>query len=441
MTTWQQKLQPRIIAGYWSIQGSVPVLGRVRKQFPDQQSAQLESEKLIAKVSNAIAGGEIRETLLSKTQEADAHSALKILESNPNFPPQWNLTAVLHWATKAYRNELSERTIDEASDEYLAELKALKRSVVHINGVQNKLVKFSKWFPGKNVSNITPEDIRQWISDDPDAYSPFAGRDVSKTTRANELTRLKAFFNFCEARKYCKSPVDKSVKSPGVQRAEIIALDLDEVKKIMSIVTALPQHLRVEAVPYFALSLFAGLRPHEIRPEDNKKQVMWEDFTWRKKESTLVISYAVGKVTSRRVIKLPDNCVAWLKPYAKETGPVIESSYAKWRGIKDYVRAKAGYKVRGQHFKHLDPELAKVSNDTNRPGYVSDVLRHTAISYYLEVNDNNKDLVANWAGNSPAVIDQHYRSLIKGTKELSPSDMVKEYWNIKPMRTKQSVVK
>jgi hypothetical protein len=62
------------------------------------------------------------------------------------------------------------------------------------------------------------------------------------------------------------------------------------------------------------------------------------------------------------------------------------------------------------------------------------VLRHTAISYYLEVNDNNKDLVANWAGNSPAVIDQHYRSLIKGTKELSPSDMVKEYWSIKPTK-------
>jgi len=57
MTAWQQKLQPRLIGGYWSIQGSVTVLGRVRKQFPDQQSAKLESEKLTAKVSNAIAGG------------------------------------------------------------------------------------------------------------------------------------------------------------------------------------------------------------------------------------------------------------------------------------------------------------------------------------------------------------------------------------------------
>ena len=435
MTTWQQKLKPRLIAGYWSIQGSVPVLGRVRKQFPDQQSAQLESDKLTAKVSNAIAGGEIRETLLSKTQEADAHSALKILEANPNFPSDWSLAQVVTWAGKAYTKKESTRTILEACEEWIQEMVTLKRSEVHMKNMEQRINRLSEWFPDKNVSDITTENVRQWISDQDGDYGPFAGRQVSVTTRTNELTTLKSFFNFCEGRKFLpESPVDKSVKSPGINRGEIIALDLDKVREIMTIASGLAD--KAEAVPYFALSLFAGLRPHEIRPKDGKKQIMWQDFTWRKKESTLVISYAVGKVTSRRVIKLPQNCVDWVKPYAKESGPVIESSFATWRGIKDLVRARAGYKVRGQHFKHLDPVLAKVSDDQDRTKYVADVLRHTAISYYLEANDNNKDLVANWAGNSPAVIDQHYRSLIKGTKELSPSDMVKEYWNIKPMRNK-----
>ena len=438
MTTWQIKLQPRLIGGYWSIQGSVPVLGRVRKQFPDQQTAQLESEKLVAQVSNKIAGGQIRETLLTKIQEADAHSALKILESNPNFPAGSTLTSILNWANHMYRNEISERTIEEAGKEWLAEMVTLKRTKTHRNGMENKLKRFSNWFPGRNVSEITTKSIRQWISDKKGDYSPYAGREITNTTRTNELTFLKAFFNFCEGRKYLQgSPVDSSVKRPGVRRAEIVALNLEKTKEFLSIVTTLPQHLGVEAVPYFALSLFAGLRPQELRPRDGENQVMWEDFTWRKKESTLVISYAVGKVTSRRVIKLPDNCVAWVKPFAKESGPVIESSYAKWRGVKDYVRARAGYKVYGQHLKHIDPELAKVSNDASRPKYVADVLRHTAISYYLEANDNNKDLVANWAGNSPAVIDQHYRSLIKGTKELSPSRMVEMYWAIKPQRNRK----
>ena len=304
-----------------------------------------------------------------------------------------------------------------------------------MKNMEQRINRLSEWFPDKNVSDITTENVRQWISDQDGDYGPFAGRQVSVTTRTNELTTLKSFFNFCEGRKFLpESPVDKSVKSPGINRGEIIALSLDKVREIMTIASGIAD--KAEAIPYFALSLFAGLRPHEIRPKDGKKQIMWEDFTWRKKESTLVISYAVGKVTSRRVIKLPQNCVDWVKPYAKESGPVIESSFATWRGIKDLVRARAGYKVRGQHFKHLDPVLAKVSDDQDRTKYVADVLRHTAISYYLEANDNNKDLVANWAGNSPAVIDQHYRSLIKGTKELSPSDMVKEYWNIKPMRNK-----
>ena len=436
MTTWQAKLQPRLIGNYWSIQGSVPVLGRVRKQYPDQETARLESEKMIVQVSNKIAGAEIRETLLTKSEEADAHTALKILQSNPDMQGL-NLTGLLNWAVSNYRNEASERTIEDAQKEYTDELVSLKRSKTHIDGVNNKLTRLANWFPGKKVSEFTPENIRQWISETKGDYGPFAGRDVSRTTRTNERTKLKAFFNWCEARKYLKqTPVDDSVKSPGVQRAEIIALDVDQVKNFMAIADSLPKHLRDEAVPYFALSLFAGLRPQELRPVDGSNGVDWSDFTWRKKESTLVISYEVGKVTSRRVIKLPENCVAWVKPFAKESGPVVASSYASWRGIKDYVRARAGYKVYGKHFTHIDYDLSKVSNDESRPKYVADVLRHTAISYYLESNDNNKDLVANWAGNSSKVIDEHYRSLIKGTKEISPSKMVEIFWSIKPMRTK-----
>lgn len=432
MTAWQKKLTPRLINGYWSIQGTVPVLGRIRKQYPTKEIAESESEVLKAKVSNALAGGEIRETLLSKSQEKDAVGALNLMEGTPAFEG-WSLTQVVAWATKSYRADVIEMSIDEASRLLLEEMEQLNRKATTINGVRRKLEKLSRWFPGKNVSDLSTEVIRSYISDDSDAYGPFAGRSVSKTTRTNELTVLKAFFTFCENRKYIKeSPIDGSVKRPGIDRAEIVALDLEEVYEFVSICDTLPVNIREYAIPYFALSLFAGLRPQELRPEDGEHQVMWEDFTWRKKESTLVVNYKVGKVTSRRVVKLPENCVAWVKPFDRKTGPVIGCSYAQWRGMFDYIRAKAGYKVYGQHFKHLDPGLAHESNDANRKRWVTDVLRHTAISYYLELNNNNKDLVSAWAGNSPAVIDQHYRSLIKGTDELSPSEVTFAYWRVMP---------
>jgi hypothetical protein len=76
-------------------------------------------------------------------------------------------------------------------------------------------------------------------------------------------------------------------------------------------------------------------------------------------------------------------------------------------------------------------DLSKVSSDTSRPEYIRDVLRHSAITYRLELRQN-KDEVSNWAGNSPAVIDEHYRALVKGTKELTPKQYAKAYFQIMP---------
>ena len=73
---YKHALRPRLLAGKWSIQGTAPLLGRVRKQYPNQDIAELESQKLIAQVSNHLAGAEIRETLLSKQDEKDAQASL-----------------------------------------------------------------------------------------------------------------------------------------------------------------------------------------------------------------------------------------------------------------------------------------------------------------------------------------------------------------------------
>lgn len=444
--THKHKLRPRLVGGYWSIQGSVPLLGRIRKQFRTKEEAQFESQKLITQVDNHLAGAEIRETLLSKEQERESVSALQLLESTPSLQGK-TLLEVIAWAGKAWKADVIDRSVDECRKEFILELESLGRSEVYINGVNNKLLKLDRWFGSTPyttkgtvnqglydfVGDITTDDIRSYISDDDDAYGPFAGREVSKTTRTNELTVLKSFFTFCENRKYiAKSPIDKSIRRPGVNRGEIKALELVSVHELMVIADALPINIRDYAVPFMALSLFAGLRPQELRPQDGLPCINWDDFTWREKESTLVVSYQVGKVTSRRVVKLPENCVEWIRPFDRKTGPVINCSYAQWRGVFDYIRAMAGYKVYGQHFKHLDPDLAKVSNDTTREKWVPDVLRHTAISYFLEIHDGNKDKTSSWAGNSPAVIDQHYRSLIKGDKDFSPTQQAKAYWEIRP---------
>ena len=140
-------------------------------------------------------------------------------------------------------------------------------------------------------------------------------------------------------------------------------------------------------------------------------------------KSTLAVGYKVGKVTSRRVVSLPEICVRHIEQHAKDSGPVIESSYAQWRGIKK----KTTYEPRPDTESMANTSstlilyLQKISYDQNRPAYVRDVLRHTAIHIGLELYPDKHEL-PKWAGNSPAVIDEHYRAAGFEDKKRTPNE-------------------
>lgn len=428
MTDYKHALRPRLIAGKWSIQGTAPLLGRVRKQYPTKDIAELESQKMITQVGNHLAGSQIRETLLTKAQEKDASLALQIMQTDPKLQGFGSLLEIVNFAKSRSNGIQNNVTLLEAGNTYINDLTARGRDESYLTQVRNKLIRLQNFFDEEMlVQDFTKDMIRAWIRGDNRDCSPFSGKEVTKTTKTAELTFLKGFFNFCRGQDWIDFSPCEGVKSYGKEKAEIKALSLEETQLILDIAKAHSD----EAYAYFALSLFAGLRPEELRPSDGDAQVMWEDFTFRTKgASTLEVGYRVGKVTSRRVVELPGNLVSILSSIRKDSGAVIESSYATWRGIKDYIRAKAGYKVYGQHFKHIDPDLAKVSNRADRPKYVRDVLRHSAITYRLEI-EQNKDAVANWAGNSPAVIDQHYRALVKGTRDLDPNRYALAYFELR----------
>lgn len=429
MTDYKHALRPRLLAGKWSIQGTAPLLGRVRKQYPTKDIAELESQKMIAQVSNHLSGAQLRETLLTKSEENDAVLALNILRQSPKLQGNGMITLVqlVHFAEERIGKNKQDITLIDAYNAYINDLTMRGRAENYLTGVSNKALRLADYFGSYTLVHSFDKDmVRAWIRGSKGDLSPFTGKEVTNTTRTAELTFLKGFFNFCKGMDWIESSPCEGVKSYGKNKTETKALTIEEAQSLLDIAKSYSD----EAYAYFALSLFAGLRPEELRPTDGNAQVMWEDFTFRDKgSSTLEVGYRVGKVTTRRVVELPDNLVKILKPLSKGTGAVIESSYATWRGVKDYVRAKAGYKVYGQHFKHIDPELSAISYNDDRPAYVRDVLRHSAITYRLELVQN-KDAVALWAGNSPAVIDEHYRALVKGTDKLDPTAYANAYFKL-----------
>lgn len=447
MSKHKTKLLPRLIQGKWRIQATVPVLGMVRKQFADEESAMVEYNRICQQVDNHVAQAEIRETLLDKDQEKEAVSAYHLLKENWESLGDLSLVECVRFCVQKYDRRVKLVTCSEALEHYLEDLASRDRSVSHLNKCETKILRLADFFPAKLVEDFTPEDISSYISDDKNACGPYAGRDVSKTTRHNELVYLRAFFKWCENYKYCKeSPCDGTVTSPGREKGEIKALTLPQVGKLLRCAQNLisreidrgyrtwdPIKHDPDIFVYILLSVYCGLRPEELRPEsDDAVALTWEKIIWRQGDlpTTITIDYDVGKVSTRRVLTMPKICQELLEPYKQFEGRVIQASYSELRSLMDTCKAYAGFRVGVKRVKQHDPLLAKVCSDEDRPKWIPDGMRHTAISYKLIHENNNYDLVAEWSGNSPKIIKEHYKALITGTETKTPEQETNEFYGI-----------
>lgn len=91
-----------------------------------------------------------------------------------------------------------------------------------------------------------------------------------------------------------------------------------------------------------------------------------------------------------------------------------------WRRDFDAVKARAGYGGRS-------------GEEAGLKRWTADVMRHTGISYHLAQHQHEGKTAA-WAGNSPDVVQRHYKGLVK------PKD-AKEFWKIIPTKAQDNILK
>lgn len=150
--------------------------------------------------------------------------------------------------------------------------------------------------------------------------------------------------------------------------------------------THLLAHTHPSMIPFTACQAFAGIRHEELNPEEcevDKLPLDWRHFDWEQKH--IEITEDVGK-TGTRIVPLPDNLIAWLKPYRKEHGPVCALSNTSNALIR--AKRRAGL-----------PSGKNASRN---------VLRKSFGSYRLAVVKHIGQ-VADEMGNSPAKIKSNYR--------------------------------
>ena len=273
------------------------------------------------------------------------------------------------------------KTFQEAQVEYLAFLRNRKnRSEKHLKGLRSNYERFAEDHGGLKLHTVGKEIVENWL-DDQD--------DVGAKTRANYLRDLHSLFEYAsEQRNWCaENPCRKIAKPEGATK-DITFL---RPKEAESLLASAAENEPILAAG-LALKAFAGLRTSELLLLDWSKV---GDFQ-------IEIAASHSKTRRRHLVSISENLKAWLALHRKTEGLVVPLSANGWHDAVQRITALA------------NPPLVLLPN----------VLRHSFCSYHY-AKHKNENLTAAEAGNSPAVVFNHYRALV------SERD-VDAFWSLVP---------
>jgi integrase/recombinase XerD len=264
-------------------------------------------------------------------------------------------------------------SIRQAVDELLANRRGAGLSKVYCGDLQFRLGRFAKAFGDRSVASITTREIIDWLE----------LLRVGPVTRNTFRRDARTLFSFCCDHKYCvENPVASKATRAKEQSREVEVLSVEDARRLLAASSP-------EMLPYWTIGLFAGLRPSEIR------KLQWSDVDLE----DALITVRSTKTGRKRFVNMQPNLIAWLAPYRQRDGKVVAPVNFRRQSAQD--KAAAGLS-----------------------DWPTNCLRHTFGSNWLgKFNDINA--LALQMGNSPAVIEKHYKRAVK-PKEAH------RFWSIMP---------
>lgn len=374
---------------------------RVRENYGSEAEALAKKQNLEVEAANFIPDRRITTTRLSEAEEADADAALVVLK-RAGFT---SLLFAAEYLVANYRDPLKRISVADAVTKFTAEKKSANRRARYLKDLKQELGYLVTKHGNRMVHDVQKEDLVEVI----------AAGDRGPERQNNIRKDYRTFFNWCVANGYTQSNPAELVAVKTVERGEIVTLPLDKVRELISVAAS---YKGGKLVPYVALAAFCAIRPDELA------RLSWDQIDLKERQVTITASAA--KKRGRRVVDVPENCIAWLSPHAKKRPPIKGPN---WRKDFDWVKARVGYgnpdrmpqgrggKDKGK-WAHLEP-------------WPQDVLRHTGISCHYRLHQDEAK-TAFWAGNSPDMIHAHYRAL------MSAKD-AKSFFEIVPEVNKRSV--
>jgi len=289
------------------------------------------------------------------------------------------------------------KTIMDAAQHYAAHLKACERSCTatqlvsellaakkadgvskrHLRDIRIRLGKFAEAFNGRMVATITSKEINDWLRSLP--FAPL--------TRNHYRQLVVQAFKFAVGANYV---TDNPTSEKKIAKAKVVSktagiLTVSEAARLLEAATP-------EALPYFAIGLFAGLRAAELERLD------WSEIDF---ESNLIqVKAEKAKTAQRRFVTMQPNLRDWLLPVSQHKGNVTPAN----------------------GFRQLFEQTREAAGITDWP---DNALRHSFASYHLAHFKNAASTALECGHHDSRITFKHYRELVR-PKEAA------HYWSIKP---------
>lgn len=291
----------------------------------------------------------------------------------------------------------------------------------YVTSLRQYLAAFEKRFTGRHVGDITTEDLEAWFNE----------RGEPPNSRVSNAGRLGALFSFAMRRGWIdRSPVER-LERPRITRGTPRILTVEECRKLLMEARKMP-----DMFPYIVLTLFAGIRPEEAR------KLRWEHVDLDRR--LVRIPPEVSKVGRQRHAALPENAAKMLAPYhgkmQRHKADLCTYDRAAVRQFHQHNKSRKAAKLAfgissggTLHYLLTAPEPAQPPSRPSEkvcppamairrrikrlrkvmgwPGWPQDILRHTAISYWM-ASTGNIGVVATSMGNSADMIQRHYHQLV-----------------------------
>ena len=355
---------------------------RVRRNFPTRVEAEAERQVREIQRLQTESGIRVAATRLSDAHLKEAEAVFSRLSGQPR-----SLSFYVDFALTNYREPAKQKPLSDAVGDYVTakeyEYKQDQISPPQMQRIRWDLKRLAEAFPFKAVAEITPTALTEFLEKD---------RPGMKTHN-NRRGILSTFFKFSFQRGWiAENPIPK-VPHYRIRKKRGCAqtFTAEHAAKLMEF---LETYDGGKWVPYFALCLFAGIRPGVPHGEITKLKPEAVD----EKAGVINISAEVSKVREPRKIAIQPNLAAWLQAYPLKKFPIILGNFKKRRD-----------------------RFAKKLNLTH------DVLRHTFISMFV-AKFRSMGEAALQAGNSESIIRKHYLDL------KSPAE-AEQFFSILPKRS------